>query len=72
MVLSTLLDACDADYKPVVIADCCADRDAELHGMLLKRLFPQRAEVLTAAEDSTIRLAWGIPRKLTQGPTSAS
>jgi nicotinamidase-related amidase len=50
VVLSTLLHACDSDYKPVVIADCCADLDAELHGMLLKRLFPQRAEVLTAAE----------------------
>jgi nicotinamidase-related amidase len=50
VVLSTLLHASDADYKLVVIADCCADLDAELHGMLLNRLFPQRAEVLTAAE----------------------
>ena len=46
MVLSTLLDACDADYRVVVIADCCADRDAELQDALLKRLFPHRAEVI--------------------------
>ena len=46
VVLSTLLDACDADYRVVVIADCCADRDAELHDTLLKRLFPHRAEVI--------------------------
>ena len=24
VVLSTLLEACDADYDPVIIADCCA------------------------------------------------
>jgi nicotinamidase-related amidase len=50
VVLSTLLHACDADYKLIVIADCCADLDAELHAVLLNRLFPQRAEVLSAAE----------------------
>ena len=50
VVLSTLLHACDADYKLFVIADCCADLDSELHEVLLKRLFPQRAEVLTAAQ----------------------
>jgi nicotinamidase-related amidase len=50
VVLSTLLHACDADYQLVVIADCCADLDAELHEARLKRLFPQRAAVVTAAE----------------------
>jgi nicotinamidase-related amidase len=30
VVLSTLLHACDADYKLFVIADCCADLDSEL------------------------------------------
>ncbi len=49
-MLSTLLHACDADYRVVVIADCCADLDAELHAVLLTRLFPQRAEILRAAE----------------------
>jgi nicotinamidase-related amidase len=50
VVLSTLLHACDADYRLVVIADCCADLDAELHRSLLERLFPQRATVVTAGE----------------------
>jgi len=49
VVLSTLLDAFDADYRVIVIADCCADRDAELHNALLK-LFAARGEVLTAAD----------------------
>lgn len=50
VVLSTLLDASDADYRVVVIADCCADLDAELHGILLSRLFPKSAEVVTAGD----------------------
>ena len=50
VVLSTLLHACDADYQLVVISDCCADLDAELHEVLLTRLFPQRATVMTAVE----------------------
>jgi nicotinamidase-related amidase len=50
VVLSTLLHASDADYRLVVIADCCADLDVELHAALLTRLFPQRAEILTASE----------------------
>jgi nicotinamidase-related amidase len=55
VVLSTLLDACDADYQPIVITDCCADRDQELHEALVKKFFPQRGEVTTAEE--FVRLA---------------
>jgi nicotinamidase-related amidase len=50
VVLSTLLQASDADYRLVVIGDCCADQDAELHDALLTRLFPKRAEVMAAAD----------------------
>jgi len=50
VVLSTLLDASDSDYRIVVIKDCCADLDAELHAVLIDRLFPQRADVLTSDE----------------------
>jgi nicotinamidase-related amidase len=48
VVLSTLLQACDADYRVVVIEDCCADLDLELHSALIRRLFPQRADVMSA------------------------
>lgn len=48
VVLSTLLHACDAGYRVFVIADCCADVDAELQEVLLKRLFPHRADVVSA------------------------
>jgi nicotinamidase-related amidase len=50
VVLSTLLEANDKDYRLVVIADCCADRDIELHTALLDRLFPTRADVITAGD----------------------
>jgi nicotinamidase-related amidase len=50
VVLSTLLQAFDADYRLAVISDCCADRDAELHKTLLDRFFPQRADVVQAEE----------------------
>lgn len=50
VVLSTLLQASDCDYRLVLIADCCADLDPVLHDALLTRLFPQRGDVLTAAE----------------------
>lgn len=50
VVLSTLLHASDADYRLIVIKDCCADLDNELQACLLDRLFPSRAAVLSAAE----------------------
>lgn len=50
VVLSTLLEASDADFRIAVITDCCADLDGDLHDALLTKLFPQRATVLSAAE----------------------
>lgn len=48
VVLSTLLEASDKDYRLAVIADCCVDRDTELHTALIDRLFPSRADVINA------------------------
>lgn len=50
VVLSTLLHGFDSDYRCIVIADCCADRDTELHRILVTQFFPNRGEVLTAEE----------------------
>lgn len=50
VVLSTLLEACDADYRVITITDCCEDRDRELHGALVERLFPIRGEVMKAQQ----------------------
>jgi nicotinamidase-related amidase len=50
VVLSTLLAAVDADYRAVIVKDCCADRDCEVHSVLVEKFFPQRGTVVTAAE----------------------
>lgn len=50
VVLSTLLDAADADYRLAVIGDCCADLDSQLHDCLIERFFPSRGSVFSAKE----------------------
>jgi nicotinamidase-related amidase len=53
VVLSTLLQAADADYRLYVIRDCCADLDPELHVCLLDKMFVKVAGVITASEFTT-------------------
>ena len=50
VVLATLLEASDRDFRLVVIADCCADLDPDLHTWLIERLFPKHAVVITATD----------------------
>jgi nicotinamidase-related amidase len=50
VVLSTLREAADRDYGLVVLSDCCADSDPEVHQVLMAKVFPRQAEVLTAAD----------------------
>jgi nicotinamidase-related amidase len=50
VVLSTLRQAADLDYRLVVLADACADSDPEVHRVLTEKLFPRQAEVMTVAE----------------------
>jgi nicotinamidase-related amidase len=50
VVLSTLRHAADADYRLVVLKDCCSDRDTEVHRVLVDKVFPRQATVTTAAE----------------------
>src|SRR5580704_6207573 len=50
VVLSTLRHAADADYRLIVIKDCCADQDAEVHACLIDKVFPRQATIVSAAE----------------------
>src|SRR5918996_4979261 len=50
VVLSTVRAAADLDYRLVVVEDCCADQDADVHDFLTQRLFPRQAEVVTSGE----------------------
>jgi nicotinamidase-related amidase len=47
VVLSTLRQAADLDYKLVVLQDACADLDPEVHRVLLEKVFPRQADVMT-------------------------
>ena len=50
VVLSTLLEAADGDYRLAVIGDCCADLDQQLHDCLVQRFFPTRGSVFSAED----------------------
>jgi len=51
VVLSTLREAADKDYKLTVLSDGCEDsRDEEVHRVLTTKVFPWQAEVITCAE----------------------
>lgn len=50
VVLSTVRHAADADYRILVVADACADGDAEVHRVLTEKVFLRQATVLPSAE----------------------
>ena len=50
VVLSTLRQAADLDYRLIVLSDACADRDAEVHRVLTEKIFPRQALVTTTDE----------------------
>ncbi len=50
VVLSTVRDAHDRDYRLIVLADLCADRDSEVHEVLIGKVFPTQADVIYASE----------------------
>ena len=39
-VLSTVRWAADIDYRLIVLSDCCADPDEEMHQMLMNKILP--------------------------------
>jgi nicotinamidase-related amidase len=62
VVLSTIRHAADADYRLVVVKDCCLDRDEGVHRCLTEKVFPRQATVLTSDE------ILPVLRSSTQGP----
>lgn len=50
VVLSTVREAADMDYRILVLSDGCADPDPEVHDLLLTKIFPRQAEVLTVGQ----------------------
>ena len=50
VVLSTVRQATDADYDVVVLEDCCADRDEEVHRVLTRKVFSDQVTVVNSQE----------------------
>ncbi len=46
-VLSTLREASDKDFAIKVLSDACGDADPEVHRVLMEKVFPRQADVLT-------------------------
>ncbi|WP_234835102.1 cysteine hydrolase family protein [Mycolicibacterium stellerae] len=53
VVLSTVRQAADLDYRIVVLADGCADSDDDVHSVLLRKVFPPQADVMSIGDWST-------------------
>ena len=47
-VLSTVRWGHDVGYKLFVVSDACSDLDQELHRVLMEKLYPRQATILTA------------------------
>jgi nicotinamidase-related amidase len=54
VVLSTALHAADADYRLLIVKDCCADLDQSVHTCLIEKVLPRCATVLSS--DETLNL----------------
>jgi nicotinamidase-related amidase len=50
VVLSTLREAADRDYRLTVLSDACLDADPEVHRVLMEKVFPRQAQVLSVRE----------------------
>jgi nicotinamidase-related amidase len=58
VVLSTLRQAADLDYRLTVLSDACLDADPEVHRVLTEKVFPRQAAVQTVTQWARI-LAYG-------------
>jgi nicotinamidase-related amidase len=50
VILSTVRYAADADYQIVVVEDGCADREPDVHRLLMEKVFPRQADVVNSRE----------------------
>jgi nicotinamidase-related amidase len=48
VALSTLRHAADADYRILVVADCCSNQDEETNRLLIGKIFPRQALIIAA------------------------
>ena len=54
VVLSTIREAADLDFRIYVLRDCCADQDEEVHQVLLDKVFPRQAYLIDSVDFHSI------------------
>lgn len=47
-ILSTVRDAADRDYRVIIIEDCTRDQDRDIHDLLVAKVLPRQAEVISS------------------------
>ena len=50
VVLSTTRYAADADFRLIIVEDCCSDQDPDVHDFLTQQIFPRQADVVQSAD----------------------
>jgi len=50
VVLSTVREAADLDYRLTVLEDICLDDDDDVHRVLTQKVFPRQAEVTSTSD----------------------
>ena len=50
VILSTAKEAADKDYKVIVLSDCCADTEPDIHQILIEKVFVWGAEIKTVEQ----------------------
>lgn len=50
VILSTVRWAADADYSIIVVSDCCHDGDKQVHSLLIEKILPRQADVVSTVE----------------------
>ena len=57
VTLSMVREGADADYELVVVEDCCADFEPDVHTFLMERIIPRQATI--ASSDEVIKAITG-------------
>jgi len=61
VVLSTVREAADRDYRIYVLADASADRDPQVHAVLTEKVLPMQAHLITVADLPGLIVTAGRP-----------
>jgi nicotinamidase-related amidase len=50
VILSTVREAADRDYRLILLSDCISDPNRDVHEILINQILPRQAEIITSAD----------------------